>query len=74
MNLIEFTDRFDRRIMVNADKVLCLYQNDGPYATDGSRKGLYTFIETGPTGDDGENTGPVVAHTIDEVAAKLKGI
>jgi hypothetical protein len=74
MNLIEFTDRFQHRIMVNADKVLGLYQNDGPYDADDSHKGRYTFIETGPTGADGENTGPVVAHTIDEVAAKLKGL
>jgi hypothetical protein len=74
MNLIEFTDRYQRRVMVNADKVLGLYVNDGPYTPDGINKGLYTFIETGPSGVDGENTGPVVAHTIDEVAAKLKGL
>lgn len=74
MNLIEFTDRHGRRVMVNADKVLGLYVNDGPYTTDGLYKGSYTFIETGPSGADGENTGPVVALTIDEVAAKLKGL
>lgn len=74
MNLIEFTDRYNHRVMVNADKVLGLYQTDGPYAHNGGHKSLYTFIETGPSGSDGENTGPVVAHTIDEVAAKLKGI